>query len=93
MKEKFQLKSEPAPQPSVIERLAYRDTWEAGTDSYLDTLYPRLQLAKRLPSDRGSLYLHIGPSLGPYVRVLGDEVFGRDGVSSEIIWKQRYSTW
>jgi adenine-specific DNA-methyltransferase len=31
-------------EPSVVERLAYRDTWEAGRDSYLDMLFPRLQL-------------------------------------------------
>jgi len=35
-------------EPSVIERLAYKDTWAGGTDSYLDMLYPRLQLMKRL---------------------------------------------
>jgi adenine-specific DNA-methyltransferase len=75
-------------EPSVIERLAYRDTWESGTDSYLDMLFPRLQLAKRLLSEQGSLYLHIGPRIGPYVRVLCDEVFGRSGTSAEIIWRR-----
>src|SRR5437660_10396567 len=34
--------------PSVIERLAYKDYWEGGADSYLDMLYPRIQLMKRL---------------------------------------------
>ncbi|HJH32264.1 MAG TPA: hypothetical protein C5S50_08855 [Methanosarcinaceae archaeon] len=29
------------------ERLAYSDTWERGLDSFLDMLYPRLQLMKR----------------------------------------------
>ena len=75
-------------QPSVIERLAYTDAWRAGTDSYLDMLYPRLQLAKRLLSDRGTLYVHIGPGIGPYVRVVTDEVFGHISTSAEIIWKR-----
>jgi adenine-specific DNA-methyltransferase len=75
-------------EPSVIERLAYRDTWEAGTDSYLDMLYPRLQLARRLLSDRGSLYIHIGPGIGPYVRAMADEIFGTTVPSAEIIWKR-----
>lgn len=75
-------------EPSVIEQLAYRDTWESGTDSYLDMLYPRLQLAKRLLSERGSIYIHIGPGIGTYVRVLADEIFGRDAVSAEITWKR-----
>jgi hypothetical protein len=29
---------------SIIERLAYTDTWEGGIDSFLDMIYPRLQL-------------------------------------------------
>ncbi|MCD4767956.1 MAG: hypothetical protein K8R34_15795 [Methanosarcinales archaeon] len=33
------------------ERLAYSDTWERGIDSFLDMLYPRLQLMKRLLSE------------------------------------------
>ncbi|MDI3522360.1 MAG: adenine-specific DNA-methyltransferase, partial [Bacillota bacterium] len=40
-------------EPSVIERLAYKDTWAGGTDSYLDMLYPRLQLMKRLLAENG----------------------------------------
>ncbi len=41
-------------EPSVIERLAYKDTWAGGTDSYLDMLYPRLQLMKRLLAKDGT---------------------------------------
>ncbi len=44
---------------SAIERLAYTDTWEAGSDSYLDMLFPRLHLVRRLLSEKGSLYLHL----------------------------------
>jgi adenine-specific DNA-methyltransferase len=33
--------------PSTIERLAYKDIWEGGIDSFLDMLYPRLQLMRR----------------------------------------------
>ena len=36
--------------PSVIERLAYKDIWEGGIDSFLDMLYPRIQLIRRLLS-------------------------------------------
>ena len=46
-------------EPSVIERLAYKDTWAGGTDSYLDMLYPRLQLMKRLLAEDGSIYVHL----------------------------------
>jgi DNA modification methylase len=73
-------------EPSVLERLAYRDTWEAGRDSYLDMLYPRLQLMRRLLSERGSIFIHIGSNLSHFVRVLLDEVFGQPQFQNEIVW-------
>lgn len=75
-------------EPSVLERLAYRDTWEAGTDSYLDMLYPRFQLMKRLLSERGSIYVHVGLDVAHYVRVLLDEVFGRENLRAAITWQK-----
>jgi adenine-specific DNA-methyltransferase len=75
-------------EPSVIERLAYKDTWIGGTDSYLDMLYPRLQLMKRLLSDDGSIYVHIGPNMDSYVRVLMDEIFGRENSLNQIVWRR-----
>jgi Adenine specific DNA methylase Mod len=75
-------------EPSVIERLAYKDTWAGGTDSYLDMLYPRLQLMKRLLVEDGSIYVHIGPNISHYIKVMLDEVFGKENFSNEIIWKR-----
>jgi adenine-specific DNA-methyltransferase len=74
---------------SVIERLAYTDTWEGGIDSYLDMLYPRLQLMKRLLSSKGSICVHVDYKVNSYVRLLLDEVFGLDNLVNEIIWKRR----
>lgn len=73
--------------PSMLERLAYRDMWVGGIDSYLDMLYPRLQLMKRLLADRGSLYVQIGPDVAAYVKVMLDEIFGKDRCQAEIIWQ------
>src|SRR3989344_4501758 len=64
-------------EPSVIERLAYKDTWAGGTDSYLDMLYPRLQLMKRLLAPDGSIYVHLDWHVGHYVKVMMDEIFAR----------------
>ena len=75
-------------EPSVIERIAYTDTWEGGRDSYLDMLYPRFQLMKRLLSQRGSIYVHIGPNVSHYVKPLMDEVFGNDNYRNEIVWQR-----
>jgi len=45
-------------EPSVIERLAFKDTWSGGTDSCLDMLYPRLQLMRSLLAEDCSIYVH-----------------------------------
>ena len=74
-------------EPSVIERLAYKDTWAGGTDSYLDMLYPRLQLMKRLLAPDGSIYVHLDWHVGHYVKVMMDEIFGKDNFRNELIWK------
>ena len=73
-------------EPSVIERLAYKDTWAGGTDSYLDMLYPRLQLMKRLLTADGSIYVHCDWHANSYIRILLDEVFSKDLFQREIIW-------
>lgn len=73
-------------EPSVIERLAYKDTWAGGTDSYLDMLYPRLQLMKRLLAEDGSIYVHLDWHVGHYVKVVLDEVFGRENFINQIVW-------
>ncbi|GCL47838.1 adenine specific DNA methylase-N end [Microcystis aeruginosa NIES-3787] len=76
-------------EPNIIERLAYTDTWEGGLDSYLDMLYPRLQLIKRLLSNRGSLYAHIDSNMSHYMRILLEETFGIQNITSQIFWKRR----
>ena len=73
-------------EPSVIERLAYKDTWAGGTDSYLDMLYPRLQLMKRLLAPDGSIYVHLDWHVGHYVKVMMDEIFGKENFVNEIVW-------
>jgi DNA modification methylase len=73
-------------EPSVIERLAYTDIWAGGLDSYLDMLYPRLQLMKRLLAENGSIYLHCDWRVNSYLRLLLDEIFGRSGFRNEVIW-------
>jgi adenine-specific DNA-methyltransferase len=71
--------------PSVIERLAYKDYWEGGVDSYLDMMYPRLHLMKRLLSKKGVLFIHTDWHVGHYVKVMLDEIFGLDNFCNEIV--------
>jgi DNA modification methylase len=79
---------EVAKEASILEEKAYRDTWGEGLASYLAMLRSRLVLVRELLAESGVLYLHIGPDLSHYVRVLADEVFGANGYLNEIIWKR-----
>ena len=72
--------------PTVIEQFAYADTWKDGTVSYLKMLYPRLVLMRELLSEKGSIYVHIDWHVGAYVKLLLDEILGKDNFRNEIIW-------
>src|ERR1700693_4126120 len=74
---------------SVIERLAYLDTWAGGIDSYLDMIFPRFQLMKRLLADDGNLFVHIDWRMVHYLKMLLDEVFGSERFVQEIIWQHQ----
>ena len=76
--------------PTVIEQFAYADTWEEGTLSYLKVLYPRLILMKELLSDTGSIYVQTDWHVCHYVKLIMDDIFGKDNFRNEIIWA--YST-
>lgn len=72
--------------PTVIEQYAYGDTWKDGTASYLEMIVPRLFLMKELLSEQGSIYVHLDWHVGHYVKIVLDEVFGKDNFQNEIIW-------
>ena len=72
--------------PTVIEQFAYADTWEQGTISYLRMIYPRLILMRELLSDKGNLLVHIDWHVASYIKLLLDEIFGKDNFKNEIIW-------
>jgi adenine specific DNA methylase Mod len=43
--------------PTVLEEIAFRDTWGEGQDSFLAMIYERLIINERFISRRGSIYL------------------------------------
>ena len=70
---------------NVLEDLAYRDTWGKGADSFIVIIYERLSLMKDLLADNGSMYVHCDYRVSGYLRLVMDEIFGRDGFRNEII--------
>ncbi|MEN9374107.1 MAG: hypothetical protein RIR79_1659 [Pseudomonadota bacterium] len=75
--------------PTVIEQFAYSDTWSDGTASYLAMITPRLILMRELLADTGSIYVHLDWHVGHYVKLVLDEVFGKDNFRNEVIWHYR----
>lgn len=84
--------------PTVLEQFAYADTWSnvigtgenaievKGTLAYLKYMYPRLVLMKELLSDEGSLYVHVDWHIGHYLKVVLDDIFGKENFFNEVIW-------
>lgn len=72
--------------PTVVEQFAYADTWEEGTISYLKMIYKRLILMKELLSDTGIVYVHIDWHIDSYVKIMLDDIFGKDNFRDQIIW-------
>lgn len=76
-------------EPSILEEHAYRDTWGAGHSSYLSMMYERLALMRDLLSEEGSIYVHCDWRVNSLLRLVMDELFGRDCFQNEIAWCYR----
>jgi len=74
---------------NALEELAYRDTWGKGQDSFISMIYERLKLMKDLLADDGSIYIHCDYRVVGYMRLILDEVFGKNNLVNEIIWCYR----
>ncbi len=78
-------------QPSVIEEVAYRDTWGKGADSFIVMIYERLKLMHDLLDERGSIFVHCDTRVNSYIRMVLEEVFGADNFHNEIVWQRSSS--
>ncbi len=76
---------------SIIEEIAYRDTWGRGISSYLNMMYERLKLMHQLLSEDGSIYVHCDWRVSPLLKILLDDIFGSSNFRNIIIWN--YSGW
>lgn len=73
--------------PSVLEELAYRDTWGKGADSFIAMIYERLILMRDLMANDGSIYVHCDWRVNSYIRLILDEIFGKECFKGHIIWR------
>ena len=69
---------------SMFEEKQYTDIWT--NDEYLQFMFERLILIRELLSDDGSIYVHCDYRVVAYLRLILDEVFGKENFINEIIW-------
>lgn len=67
----------------------YDDNLEHST--WLSLMKPRLDILRNLLSDDGSIWISIDDDEGHYLKVLCDEVFGRQNFVNTVIWEKKYS--
>lgn len=59
--------------------------------SWLTFIKNRLDVAKGFLSPSGSIWINIGDEEAHYLKVLGDEVFGKENFVRNIVWQKRTS--
>jgi len=67
----------------------YDDNLEHST--WLSLIKPRLEILRNLLSDVGSIWISIDDDEGHYLKVLCDEIFGRNNYINTVIWEKKYS--
>ena len=71
---------------SAIEEKAYRDTWGAGTSSYITMIHARLAIMRDLLKDGGGIFVHTDYRVQNLLRSILDDLFGADGFVNELVW-------
>lgn len=63
----------------------FTDKWK-DIDAYLQFMYERLSLMRDLLSDDGSIYVHCDWRVNSHLRLILDDVFGKEHFRNEVIW-------
>ena len=67
----------------------YDDNLEHST--WLNMMYPRLKLLREFMREDGSIWISIDDREGAYLRVICDEIFGRQNFVGNVAWQRTYS--
>jgi adenine-specific DNA-methyltransferase len=67
---------------STSKTIAYSDIMTQS--QYLEFLRERLILLKELLSENGSIYIHIDCKMGHYIKIIMDEIFGKNNFLNDI---------
>ena len=67
----------------------YRDRYETG--DWLSLMWSHLAEAVEMLDDEGSIWVHCDDRGQAYLRVMLDEILGRESFVATIVWQRRYS--
>jgi adenine-specific DNA-methyltransferase len=73
---------------SCLEMVAFKDMWGKKMDSYLHMMFERLSLMRELLSEKGSIYVHVGPQVSHEMKLMLDGVFTDENFLCEITWQR-----
>ncbi|MBL7181060.1 MAG: site-specific DNA-methyltransferase, partial [Desulfobacterales bacterium] len=62
---------------------------KVATAEFIEGLRERLIYQRELLDEDGSIYVHLDQKMSHYIKVMFDEVFGKDNFRNEIIWKRK----
>jgi site-specific DNA-methyltransferase (adenine-specific) len=71
-------------------RALHAGTYDDAFGDYVAWLRPRLEHARRLLAEHGTLYVHLDPRESHYVKVALDGIFGRECFLNELVWAYDY---
>jgi adenine-specific DNA-methyltransferase len=74
--------------PSMSDEVAYWNAWRDGVPSFMSWLYDRLTLMRDLLSKTGMIFIRFDQYWSHYVKVIADEIFGKDSFQNEIVVKR-----
>lgn len=76
-----------APYNTGNDSFSYNDRFSRST--WLTFIKNRLEIARRLLSYDGSIFVHIDYNQAHYLKVLMDDIFGENCFKNEIIWRRK----
>jgi site-specific DNA-methyltransferase (adenine-specific)/adenine-specific DNA-methyltransferase len=56
---------------------------------FIEFIRRRLILAKEILADDGSIFVHLDAKMAHYIKIVLDEVFGKNNFRNEVIWQYR----
>lgn len=69
------------------DQVAYADKLSGA--EFIEFIRKRLILAKELLADDGTIFVHLDQKMSHYIKIILDEIFGKNNLLNEIVWHFR----